>query len=136
MIVCSPNKFIRVKTNQGSTYTNRRTITGRLIVKAQVNTTRVSSQFDSNWLKADPTVLALSFFGWTVPSSIPVSGFGGDSLFSKFTSSIGDELAHFPTGPALNSDFWIYFALYHIGLFLCMLLGQIGVQGRKQGYFQ
>merc|ERR1712056_38893 len=70
--------------------------------------------------------------GWTVPSALPSSGFGGDSLFSRFINSIGNELAHFPSGPSLDSDFWIYLILYHIGLFLCILLGQIGVQGRKQ----
>merc|ERR1711937_283762 len=93
------------------------------------------SQFESDWLRADPTVLVLGVLGWTIPSAIPVSGFGGSSLFSKFLSSIGQELAQFPKGPALTSDFWLYLVLYHIGLFLCMLLGQIGVQGRKQGYF-
>merc|ERR1719420_186843 len=89
------------------------------------------SLFDDNWLKGDPIVPVLSFFAWTIPSAIPVSGFNGSSLFSKFTASIGAELGHFPTGPALDSDFWIYFSLYHVGLFTCMLLGQIGVQGRK-----
>merc|ERR1711937_169038 len=58
------------------------------------------SQFESDWLRADPTVLVLGFLGWTIPSAIPVSGFGGSSLFSKFLSSIGEELAHFPKGPA------------------------------------
>merc|ERR1712118_491817 len=96
---------------------------------------RASSRFASNWLNADPLIFVLGFLGWTIPSAIPVSGFGGSSLFSKFISSIGEELAHFPKGPALNSDFWLYLVLYHVGLFLCLLLGQIGVQGRKQGYF-
>merc|ERR1711998_250735 len=94
-----------------------------------------TSQFDSNWLNADATVLVLAFLGWTIPSATPTSGFGGSSLFSKFLSSIAQELAQFPKGPALNSDFWLYLILYHVGLFSCMLLGQIGVQGRKQGYF-
>merc|ERR1739848_188681 len=102
----------------------------------QARATKTGSQFDSNWLKADPIVLALGFFGWTIPSAVPVSGFGGSSLFSKFMGSIGNEMAHFPTGPALDSDFWIYFSLYHVGLFLCLLLGQIGVQGRREGYFR
>merc|ERR1719321_1518215 len=105
-------------------------------VNMRAAVSKASSQFDSNWLKGDPIVLALSFFGWTIPSAIPVSGFNGSSLFSKFTASIGTELGHFPTGPALDSDFWIYLFLYHAGLFTTMLLGQIGVQGRKQGYFQ
>ena len=51
-------------------------------------------------------MLAISFLGWTVPSSIGVSGFGGASLFSLFTASIGEEMAKFPTGPALDDKFW------------------------------
>ncbi len=43
---------------------------------------------------------------WTVPSNIGVSGFGGQSLFGLLTQSIGEELAHFPTGPALSDKFW------------------------------
>lgn len=43
---------------------------------------------------------------WTIPSNIPVSGFGGKSLFGLFTESIGQQLAHFPQGPALTDDFW------------------------------
>lgn len=43
---------------------------------------------------------------WVVPSNIPVSAFGGQSLFGAFTQSIGQELSHFPTGPALGDKFW------------------------------
>lgn len=43
--------------------------------------------------------------------------------------------AHFPTGPALDDKFWLYMITWHGGLFLTMLLGQIGVQGRKQNYW-
>ena len=35
--------------------------------------------------------------GWFAPSNIGVPAFGGQSLFGAFTSSIGTELAHFPT---------------------------------------
>merc|ERR1712093_627739 len=107
----------------------------RVIVQTQVNTNKASAKFETDWWQADPMVLILGFLGWTIPSAIPVSGFGGSSLLFKFTDSIGNELAHFPIGPALDSEFWLYFLLYHYGLFLCLLLGQIGVQGRKQGYF-
>merc|ERR1712205_277163 len=100
------------------------------LVNAKV--TKGGSQFDSNWLKADATVLVLSFLGWTIPSAIPTSGFGGSSLFSNFIASIGRELSRFPRGPTLDSDFWLFLILYHVGLFTCMLLGQIGVQARKQ----
>merc|ERR1719450_312897 len=105
-------------------------------IYAKANGTSVNEKFKADWLGADPTVLVLGFLGWTIPSAIPVSGFGGGSLFSKFIDSIGTELSHFPSGPALDSPFWIYFVLYHIGLFACLMLGQIGIQGRKQGIFE
>merc|ERR1712066_635866 len=108
----------------------------RIIVRSQVKVVTGGEKFKSDWLQANPSVLVLGFFGWTLPSAIPVSGFGNASLFSKFLDSIGRELSHFPSGPSLDSDFWIYFLLYHIGLFLCLLLGQIGFQGRKQGIFE
>merc|ERR1712224_413843 len=95
----------------------------------------VAGSSEYSWLRADPIVLLLGFAGLTIPSAIPVSGFGGNSLFANFVGSIGSELSHFPTGPSLDSDFWLYFILYHAGLFLCLLLGQIGVCGRKEGYF-
>lgn len=43
---------------------------------------------------------------WTIPSSIGVSGFGGESLFSLFNASIASNLAKFPTGPQLDDPFW------------------------------
>merc|ERR1711918_318241 len=106
------------------------------IVRTQVKVTAGSEKFKADWLQADPSVLVLGFLGWTIPSCIPVSGFGGSSLFSKFIDSISNELSHYPKGPSLESEFWIYFLLYHAGLFLCLLLGQIGFQGRKQGIFE
>merc|ERR1711924_2375 len=105
-----------------------------IVIYTQTKTT-VAGSSAYNWIKADPLVLAAGFAGWTIPSAIPVSGFGGKSLFSSFIESIGSEMSHFPTGPSLESSFWLYFLLYHAGLFTCLLLGQIGVQGRKGGYF-
>jgi photosystem I subunit PsaO len=32
-------------------------------------------------------------------------------------------------------QFWLYLLTWHSGLFLTMLLGQIGVQGKKTGYW-
>jgi photosystem I subunit PsaO len=101
-----------------------------LIVKAQSG-----KPFDSNWLKTDPVVLGLGFAGWTLPSTIGVPSFGGESLFSLFTASISEELARFPAGPALGDKFWLYLITWHVGLFVTMTLGQIGAQGRKQGYW-
>jgi photosystem I subunit PsaO len=69
---------------------------------------------------------------WTIPSNIPVSAFGGKSLFGLLTASIGENLAHFPTGPSLDDPFWLYLLSWHIGLFVTLLLGQVGVNGRKQ----
>lgn len=88
------------------------------------------------WLNKDPLALAIGFLGWTVPAASPAPSFGGGSLFGKLTESIGAELAHFPTGPAVDSPFWLYFTIYHVGLFVCLTLAQIGVQARKQGYFE
>ncbi|KAI8465276.1 MAG: photosystem I reaction center subunit O [Monoraphidium minutum] len=87
------------------------------------------------WLKKDPLVIGLGFLGWTIPAASPAPAFGGDSLFGLFTSSIGENLAHFPVGPALSDKFWLYLITYHVGLFVSLTLAQIGVQGRKQGYF-
>lgn len=43
---------------------------------------------------------------WVIPSNIPTAALGGKSLFGAFTQSIGQELAHFPVGPALTDKFW------------------------------
>lgn len=74
-------------------------------------------------------------YSWTAPSSIPVGAFNGNSLFGLLNAQIATELAHFPTGPSIDSPFWIYMTTWHIGLFATMLLGQVGVNGRKQGYW-
>lgn len=102
-----------------------------VVVRAEAS----NKQFPRDWVKTDPLVPVLGFAGWTIPSNIGVSAFGGKSLFGLFTASIGEQLAHFPTGPALTDNFWLYMITWHIGLFLCIFLGQIGVQARKQGYF-
>ena len=82
--------------------------TAQAAVQAGVSHARLRSEktFEPSWLRADPLVLALGFVGWTVPSSIPVSGFGGNSLFGLLNASIGEELALFPQGPALGDKFW------------------------------
>lgn len=40
--------------------------------------------------------------GWTIPSNIGTSALGGKSLFGCFYESIGENLAHWPVGPALD----------------------------------
>jgi photosystem I subunit PsaO len=49
-------------------------------------------------------VIGFGLIGWIAPSSVPV--INGNSLTGLFFSSIGQELAHFPTPPALDSQFW------------------------------
>lgn len=77
-------------------------------------TTCTPSEYPQNWLPKSGTVLVAGFLGWTIPSSIPVSGFGGASLFSKFTEEIGIHLAQFPQGPPLDDSFWIYMITWHL----------------------
>jgi len=79
--------------------------------------------------------LIVGFVGWFAPSNIAVGAFGGKSLFGLLMGSIGENLAHFPTGPALNDPFWLYLTTWHLGLFLTLTLAQIGIQGRKQEYW-
>jgi photosystem I subunit PsaO len=98
-----------------------------VVVRAEANAT--------NWIKKNPTVLMASAAGWFIPSNIGVGAFGGKSLFGLFTASIGENMAHFPTGPALDDKFWLYMVTWHLGLFVVMTLGQIGYQGRNQGYW-
>lgn len=105
-------------------------------VSRRVVTVRASgSPYPSNWLNKEPLVVVLGFLGWTIPSNIPVSAFGGQSLFGLLTGSIAENLAKFPTGPSLDDPFWLYMLTWHVGLFLTLLLGQVGVNGRKQGYW-
>jgi len=104
----------------------------------KVSAAAEAKTFDDDWLKAETTVHLLTLFGWTVPSGIAIKGFGDTdtSLLSVFVDSIGTNLAAFPQGPALDDKFWLYMITWHSGLFVVMLLGQIGWQGRKQGYFK
>jgi len=95
-----------------------------------------SKTFDDDWLKAESTVHLLTLFGWTVPSGVAIKAYGDTSLLAAFADSIGNNLANFPQGPAIDDKFWLYLITWHIGLFSTMLLGQIGWQGRKQGYFK
>ncbi|TKY67042.1 Photosystem I subunit O [Spatholobus suberectus] len=61
--------------------------------------------FERNWLRADYSVIGFGLIGWLAPSSIPA--INGKSLTGLFFESIGAELAHFPTPPALTSQFWL-----------------------------
>ncbi|XP_073135218.1 photosystem I subunit O [Henckelia pumila] len=89
--------------------------------------------FRGDWLRTDLNVIGFGLIGWLAPSSIPI--INGNSLTGLFFSSIGPELAHWPTGPALTSPFWLWLVTWHLGLFLCLTFGQIGFKGRTEDYF-
>uniref|UniRef100_A0A453BY92 Photosystem I subunit O n=1 Tax=Aegilops tauschii subsp. strangulata TaxID=200361 RepID=A0A453BY92_AEGTS len=58
--------------------------------------------FPRDWLRRDLNVIGFGLIGWLAPSSIPL--INGNSLTGLFFSSIGEELAHFPSPPALQSQ--------------------------------
>ncbi|CAI9781416.1 unnamed protein product [Fraxinus pennsylvanica] len=89
--------------------------------------------FERDWLRTDLNVIGFGLIGWLAPSSIPV--IGGNSLTGLFFESIGTELPHFPTPPALTSQFWLWLVCWHLGLFLPLTFGQIGFKGRTENYF-
>ncbi|XP_058734923.1 photosystem I subunit O-like [Vicia villosa] len=89
--------------------------------------------FQRDWLRRDFNVIGFGLIGWLAPSSIPA--IDGKSLTGLFFDSIGTELAHFPTPPALTSQFWLWLICWHLGLFISLTLGQIGFKGRTEEYF-
>ncbi|PON65241.1 Photosystem I PsaO [Trema orientale] len=89
--------------------------------------------FERDWLRRDFNVIGFGLIGWIAPSSIPV--INGKSLTGLFFESIGAELAHFPTPPALTSQFWLWLVTWHLGLFIVLTFGQIGFKGRTDDYF-
>ncbi|KAL3850276.1 hypothetical protein ACJIZ3_012158 [Penstemon smallii] len=89
--------------------------------------------FERDWLRKDLNVIGFGLIGWIVPSSIPA--INGNSLTGLFISSIGEELAHFPTPPPITSQFWLWLVTWHLGLFLALTFGQIGFKGRTENYF-
>lgn len=56
----------------------------------------LSAKFNGGWAKLNPAVTGAAMLGWMLPSSIPVSGFDGNSLTGKFIGSMFTELGHFP----------------------------------------
>ncbi|GMH12178.1 hypothetical protein Nepgr_014019 [Nepenthes gracilis] len=91
------------------------------------------TSFERDWLRTDFNVIGFGLIGWLAPSSIPA--INGNSLTGLFFQSIGQELSHFPTGPPLTSQFWLWLVTWHLGLFLCLTFGQIGFKGRTEDYF-
>jgi photosystem I subunit PsaO len=103
---------------------------------ARSGTVRVSAaQGSYQWLNKEPLALVIGFVGWFAPSNIGVQTFGGKSLFGAFMASIGENLANFPTPPGVTSNFWFLMLFWHVGLFTTLTLAQIGLNGRKQGYW-
>ena len=111
--------------------------------KARVSTvfvTRAANadlKFDDDWKQSSVAVHLASLFGWVIPSASPCPAFEDNaSLFAVFSERISANLANFPQGPAADDKIWLYMLTWHMGLFACMMFGQIGVQARKQGYFK
>ncbi|KAJ4821948.1 hypothetical protein Tsubulata_018384 [Turnera subulata] len=103
------------------------------VPRSRVAKFRKCTCFQRDWLRKDLNVIGFGLIGWLAPSSIPA--INGKSLTGLFFESIGTELAHFPTPPALTSQFWLWLITWHLGLFLCLTFGQIGFKGRSDGYF-
>ncbi|XP_039042124.1 uncharacterized protein LOC120180918 [Hibiscus syriacus] len=74
--------------------------------------------FERDWLRRDLNVIGFGLIGWLAPSSIPA--IDGKSFTGLFFDSIGTELAHFPTPPALTAQFWLWLVLWHLGLFITL----------------
>merc|ERR1712216_306747 len=116
-----------------------RDVRGRKTVKARAAVKVAASsdlKFDDDWKKSSVPVHLASLFGWVIPSASPCPAFPDNaSLFELFSERISANLANFPQGPAADDKIWLYMLTWHMGLFACMMFGQIGVQARKQGYF-
>ncbi|GAB2234813.1 hypothetical protein Droror1_Dr00004079 [Drosera rotundifolia] len=101
--------------------------------RSRSSAVKVSCSFQRDWLRTDYNVIGFGLIGWLAPSSVPV--INGNSLSGLFFNSIGEELAHFPTPPALDSQFWLWLVTWHLGLFIVLTFGQIGFKGRTEDYF-
>ena len=102
---------------------------GRKSVKARASAKVFASsdlKFDDDWKKSSVPVHLASLFGWGIPSASPGPAVENNaSLFKVFSDRIADNLAHFPQGPAADDKIWLYMLTWHMGLFACMMLGQI-----------
>uniref|UniRef100_A0A2N9IS49 Uncharacterized protein n=1 Tax=Fagus sylvatica TaxID=28930 RepID=A0A2N9IS49_FAGSY len=73
------------------------------LMQARASGGKFTCSFRRDWLRRDLNVIGFGLIGWLAPSSIPV--IDGKSLTGLFFESIGAELAHFPSPPALTSQF-------------------------------
>ena len=110
----------------------------RKAVKARASVKVAASadlKFDDDWKKSSVPVHLASLFGWVIPSASPCPARARITPpFELFSERISANLANFPQGPAADDKIWLYMLTWHMGLFACMMFGQIGVQARKQGY--
>ncbi|PXF43561.1 Photosystem I subunit O [Gracilariopsis chorda] len=76
----------------------------------------------------NPIVIALAFFGWVLPSSIPttIPLTNGTGLSQAFFASMQENLARWPKGPAIDDPFWLLLLLWHVGMFATLIFGTIG----------
>jgi photosystem I subunit PsaO len=124
-VAARPRSRVQLK----SAFLGTRAVSQRICAPS---TARVTC-FVRDWLRTDLSVIGFGLIGWLAPSSIPA--INGKSLTSLFFESIGAELSHFPTGPGLESDFWLWMFLWHFGLFWVLFFGQIGFKGRGDGLY-
>ncbi|TQD73096.1 hypothetical protein C1H46_041366 [Malus baccata] len=109
-------------------------VVGNPLRQVRASGGRFTCSFQRDWLRRDLNVIGFGLIGWLAPSSIPL--IGGKSLTGLFFESIGAELAHFPSPPALTSQFWLWLITWHLGLFITLTFGQIGFKGRTEDYFE
>ncbi|KAF7805735.1 photosystem I subunit O [Senna tora] len=133
----SPFPFASSPLKMAATFATPSTVVALVGSTSSLNVPRASGGrftcFERNWLRTDFNVIGFGLIGWIAPSSIPA--IDGKSLTGLFFESIGAELAHFPTPPALTSQFWLWLVTWHLGLFICLTFGQIGFKGRTEDYF-
>ncbi|XP_047337276.1 photosystem I subunit O-like [Impatiens glandulifera] len=116
IVSLSAQHFAKVRLSSGFLKAPVKAINPLMVAKAS------GGNFERNW--KDLNVIGFGLIGWLAPSSIPA--INDNSLTGLFFSSIGTELAHFPTGPALT---------WHMRLFLALTFGQIGFKSRTEDYF-
>jgi len=139
--VCVWSSMVCALVTDDACVVRSRHVLGRAATKARVSVVTKAAnadmKFDDDWKKSSVAVHLASLFGWVIPSASPCPAFEDNaSLFAVFSERISANLANFPQGPAADDKIWLYMLTWHMGLFACMMFGQIGVQARKQGYFK
>lgn len=106
----------------------------RTAVPRKVETPRMKFEI-SEGQEFDVSILTvfLALGGWIIPSSIPTSIplTNGTGLSQAFFTSMNENLANWPKGPAMDDPFWLLMFLWHVGMFACLIFGTIGVNLNK-----